>query len=295
MLSQFYLKLTLRRFRSRGKYVKYKCGAVDHPHVQSVFQVAYLGRGQFIVEYHQIRPVRAHAAFDVVNGAASQIIFHVRPVAALCHTVNFHRPGGPGQLRELVQNSIIAAYNIGLFRNRSRQHGPLSAACLHFRIIVPHPERGIDLPDHCPHTVEPVQLLSSVRTCPERLIRVLRIDHVCAGAGQRTVFRHAQHDHGVESASREGLQILLRGGHRAVWMGVKEPGPGQSPIFSAGQRGVHVYLISYAYLPHVITAVKHERDLPARLRRKRCLRVNDLLRHELTRAEAVINILFRRP
>ena len=125
-LRQFHLQLAFPRPRMFRKNIEDQLGAVDHPGVDQLFDVALLRSGEIVIEQKQIGGDRSGGARDLLQLAASDQGGRVGTVAVLQKLSDDFRAGTHRQRTQLGQRLFGA--ELGDVRGLGRQLGGGSVA-----------------------------------------------------------------------------------------------------------------------------------------------------------------------
>ena len=102
-LGQLDLELALGGVGMLGEDVEDHRGAVDHPHLQPVLEMALLTGSELVVAHDHLGADAVGVLLQLVQLAAAQIGRGVGPGAALHHRADRLDPGGAQQLAHLVE------------------------------------------------------------------------------------------------------------------------------------------------------------------------------------------------
>ncbi len=106
-LRQFHLQLAFMAVRALGENVQDQPGAVDHAPLQEPLQVAFLHRGQGMVDQHQVGTGGVGHGLDLVQLAAADQGGGVGAVDARGHGGRDAGTGRAGQVGELFQHILF--------------------------------------------------------------------------------------------------------------------------------------------------------------------------------------------
>ena len=96
-LGQLHFQLAFVRTCALGEDVQDQAGAIDHADTQVFFQVAFLHRGQHVVDQHQIRLQRTRRLGHLVRLAGADVVARVGILDA---GADHAKHVGPGRLHQ---------------------------------------------------------------------------------------------------------------------------------------------------------------------------------------------------
>ena len=84
-LRQFHLQFALKAARTLRKNIENQAGAVDHPALQALFQIALLHRRQFMIKNNELRLCCRNGFCNLIDFALACIQRWIGPVALATH------------------------------------------------------------------------------------------------------------------------------------------------------------------------------------------------------------------
>jgi len=128
VLGQLYLEEPLAGASVLGKDIEDESRAVQDLDIEGLLQVALLGGGEFVIEYHGGKPQFVAPRGDLHDLAAADVSRRVRAVQPLHCAANDLGASGPRQEGQLFQGSLGAPAggpSVGLSHLRCHQEGAL--------------------------------------------------------------------------------------------------------------------------------------------------------------------------